>query len=273
MSIAPVPAYNAIAKPAAVSDTKASRRETHDDGTRVVTNTKDKPFSFWDLVDIVNPLQHIPVVSTFYRKLTGDEIGNFARVAGGALYGGLAGAAVGGINALMVTDSGKDIGDTVLSYFDGSKDPQPYGPATPVTGAVTPTIPDADTASANAPAGAQGALFDYARPGATAGKPALKEPEPVKPIPVIEVHPPKEAAAKGGILPATEAVSGLPDLMPGAGTPDVSSALPSLPDKNDKKAVQHAMMDALLKMQSLHEDDKSNSSRTAISDDLTASLN
>ncbi len=32
-------------------------------------------FSFGDIVDIINPLQHIPVVSTIYREMTGDDIG------------------------------------------------------------------------------------------------------------------------------------------------------------------------------------------------------
>ena len=31
-------------------------------------------FTFFDFLDVINPLQHIPVVSTLYRSLTGDEI-------------------------------------------------------------------------------------------------------------------------------------------------------------------------------------------------------
>ncbi|MBT5049270.1 MAG: hypothetical protein HOM58_12290 [Rhodospirillaceae bacterium] len=36
---------------------------------------KGKGFSFGDFLDIINPLQHIPVVSTIYRMVTEDEIG------------------------------------------------------------------------------------------------------------------------------------------------------------------------------------------------------
>jgi hypothetical protein len=43
---------------------------------------------FWDLVDLINPLQHIPVVSTLYRALTGDKMKPVINVLGGALYGG-----------------------------------------------------------------------------------------------------------------------------------------------------------------------------------------
>ena len=48
--------------------------------------------AFEDLLDIVNPLQHLPVVGTLYRDLTDDKIGTVAKVAGDALYGGLWGA-------------------------------------------------------------------------------------------------------------------------------------------------------------------------------------
>jgi hypothetical protein len=46
-----------------------------------------------DVIDVVNPLQHIPLVSTVYRWLTGDTISPAAELAGGALYGGAVGFA------------------------------------------------------------------------------------------------------------------------------------------------------------------------------------
>lgn len=54
----------------------------------------DKGLQFRDLLDIVNPLQHIPGVSQVYRKLTGDEIKPAMALAGGALFGGPIGAAM-----------------------------------------------------------------------------------------------------------------------------------------------------------------------------------
>lgn len=51
-------------------------------------------FTFGDLIDIVNPLQHIPVVSNIYRKITGDTIAPAMEIAGGALFGGPLGAAI-----------------------------------------------------------------------------------------------------------------------------------------------------------------------------------
>ncbi|HAJ89919.1 MAG TPA: hypothetical protein DCM27_02730 [Rhodospirillaceae bacterium] len=55
---------------------------------------KDKSFGFADIVDIVNPLQHIPVVSNLYQSATGDTMGAIAQIVGGAIFGGPVGALV-----------------------------------------------------------------------------------------------------------------------------------------------------------------------------------
>jgi hypothetical protein len=54
----------------------------------------DDGFTFGDIIDIVNPLQHIPIVSSIYRKITGDTIAPAMEIAGGALFGGPFGAAI-----------------------------------------------------------------------------------------------------------------------------------------------------------------------------------
>lgn len=48
----------------------------------------DLSLDFGDLLDAVNPLQHLPGVSQVYRHATGDDIGLPARLAGGFLFGG-----------------------------------------------------------------------------------------------------------------------------------------------------------------------------------------
>lgn len=57
-------------------------------------NSRKNPgaISFGDMVDVVNPLQHIPLVGHLYRGISGDEIGPGARFLGGGLYGGPIGA-------------------------------------------------------------------------------------------------------------------------------------------------------------------------------------
>src|SRR5690606_26918877 len=71
--------------------------------------------SFGDLLDTVNPLQHVPVVSEIYRHLTGDRIGPEARVAGGLLYGGPIGA-VASVFSLAVTGNNEEgVGDRLFA--------------------------------------------------------------------------------------------------------------------------------------------------------------
>ena len=74
--------------------------------------------SFLDLLDIVNPLQHVPVLAGIYRALTGDEIQPFARVLGGALFGGPVGFVGGIVEAILEEASGKDIGKHLAGLFD-----------------------------------------------------------------------------------------------------------------------------------------------------------
>jgi hypothetical protein len=95
--------------------------------------------SFSDLLDILNPLQHIPIINTIYQHLTGDSEGAVADVAGGTLWTGPIGL-VGSLLDLQVrSDTGKSIGDTVLGWLglesDDSdsavarQDPEPVAPA------------------------------------------------------------------------------------------------------------------------------------------------
>lgn len=80
-------------------------------------------FTFLDFVDMVNPLQHIPVVATAYRHLTGDEIDPGSRLAGGTIFGGPIGLAASAFNVLLEHNTGKDVGDHVLALFEGEDAP------------------------------------------------------------------------------------------------------------------------------------------------------
>lgn len=50
--------------------------------------SQDTSFGLSDVIDIINPLQHIPVISHLYQRVTGDTIGSIAEIVGGALFGG-----------------------------------------------------------------------------------------------------------------------------------------------------------------------------------------
>jgi hypothetical protein len=78
---------------------------------------KEKGLTFGDFLDIINPLQHIPVVSTIYRMVTGDEIGMGARLAGGALYGGPLGVVAAGAVAGFEEASGSTVEQHIASLF------------------------------------------------------------------------------------------------------------------------------------------------------------
>ncbi|MDQ6992773.1 MAG: hypothetical protein Q9M31_04810 [Mariprofundus sp.] len=101
---------------------------------------ESKSFSFRDILDIINPLQHIPVISTIYRKITGDEMGYAAQIAGDTLYGGAVGSLVSSLvasiaNVFVDSTTGKDIGEHMIAAIN----PQPKQEVTmPVRQAVAP---------------------------------------------------------------------------------------------------------------------------------------
>jgi hypothetical protein len=74
--------------------------------------------AFHDLLDIVNPLQHLPVVGTLYRAITGDTMGTVEKIAGDALYGGLWGAVGAVADTAFEAVTGKDFGSTVLAFAE-----------------------------------------------------------------------------------------------------------------------------------------------------------
>jgi len=80
-------------------------------------------FSFKDLLDIVNPLQHIPVVGSVYRYLTGDEPSGGARIVGDSIYGGPIGFGISVVSTAFLTNSkGQDVGERLLADVFGPRD-------------------------------------------------------------------------------------------------------------------------------------------------------
>jgi hypothetical protein len=108
--------------------------------------SKDEEFGFYDLLDMINPLQHIPIVSHLYRKLTGDEIKSAPMVIGGAIFGGPVGAASGIANVIVREETGTDIAGNALGFLSGDK-PQvkkqiPDDPEKRLAAALAGTTPD-----------------------------------------------------------------------------------------------------------------------------------
>ncbi len=96
----------------------------------------DQASGFGDLLDAVNPLQHLPVVSSLYREASGDGIGLPARLAGGFLFGGpwglLGSAALAAFEGIT--------GDTALGHLKSLTDTAGAG-NTATTAAAPPVLP------------------------------------------------------------------------------------------------------------------------------------
>lgn len=89
-------------------------------GARMPSTTQDLDFS--DLLDIANPLQHIPLVSEVYRSLTGDSISDSAQVVGDVLYGGPLGLISGVFSNAIQTAEGSSPGRALIAALNGETD-------------------------------------------------------------------------------------------------------------------------------------------------------
>lgn len=140
---------------AAVHEDKRAPEMAPDDGYMF----GDDGLSFGDVLDIVNPLQHLPVVGALYRSITGDEASPGAKLAGGAIYGGPIGLASAMINNAIEETTGDDVmghmlamvglgdegGDAVDGLADGDalagSGSGPAAPAVASAGAAGLTLP------------------------------------------------------------------------------------------------------------------------------------
>lgn len=80
---------------------------------------KDTPrhddLSFGDILEMINPLQHIPLVSNLYQNATGAKISPLAHMIGGAILGGPLGFAMAGVNAVFEEGTGKSLLENIIS--------------------------------------------------------------------------------------------------------------------------------------------------------------
>lgn len=89
---------------------------------------EDSDFGFKDVVDLLNPLQHIPVIGSLYRYVSGDdEIKPSTQVAGDMLYGGaIGGMFAGGLasiaNAIIAQETGTAADQQIVQALLGPSD-------------------------------------------------------------------------------------------------------------------------------------------------------
>lgn len=92
------------------------------DGDTKSSNVTAPTASFGELLDVVNPLHHLPIVGNIYRNMTGDRISPVAQIIGGTIYGGGLGALSAIANAAVQEHSGKDnLGSAVISEAKSDK--------------------------------------------------------------------------------------------------------------------------------------------------------
>jgi hypothetical protein len=114
--------------------------------------------TFSDVLDTLNPLQHIPVVAQIYRHLTGDTISPVARVAGDTLYGGPIGLVTSVADSAISAVSGKDVGEHVFASLFGEDKPSTAvasAAATPEAAAAANAALTTGSIAASAPAATQ----------------------------------------------------------------------------------------------------------------------
>jgi hypothetical protein len=87
--------------------------------------------TFNDFLKSFNPLQHLPVIGTIYRAVTGDTIEPAAGVIGGLLFGGPISAATSLFNSIVGESSGKDVGGHMMAMVGLGKDSAIQRPTAP----------------------------------------------------------------------------------------------------------------------------------------------
>lgn len=110
--------YHAMVSSPSPAPEKVTTTATADNG-----GNQDEGF-FHHLLDVVNPLQHLPVIGTIYRAITGEHIGAVEKIAGDALYGGLWGAVSSVADVAFESITGKSAEDTVLAWFKSDSSTQ-----------------------------------------------------------------------------------------------------------------------------------------------------
>ncbi|MBN9531906.1 MAG: hypothetical protein J0H10_00935 [Alphaproteobacteria bacterium] len=209
-----VPAPAALPGPAPAAKPAASGHGGEDSG-----------FSFADLLDVINPLQHIPIVSTIYRAITHDTIKPAERIAGDTLYGGVIGFFSSVADTIFEAVTGKDIGSTVLSLLDGDKTPSSQSPQVATTAA--PSAAPAAPLVAAAPAHATGMPRSIV-PTALRSVPTPPAPSPQReqqPAPQLKPAPQKPATPQDSVPVAASQTPELAALMAALQDKGVSSDL------------------------------------------------
>lgn len=88
-------------------------REVHTSSQADVTYSDEDGYGFADMLDIINPLQHIPLVNQLYREVTGDTIKSSSKIVGGVIFTG----PLGLVGPLVDLIAEQETGESVSGYM------------------------------------------------------------------------------------------------------------------------------------------------------------
>ncbi len=77
--------------------------------------------SFRDILDAINPLNHIPIVSSLFEEATGHKASTVSRLAGGALLGGPIGFVASLASVIFESEIGASPAETLYAAMTGDK--------------------------------------------------------------------------------------------------------------------------------------------------------
>lgn len=236
-----------------------------------------------DALDIVNPLQHIPLISTLYRAATGDQISGAARIIGGSIYGGPVGFMAALVNSVAEEVSGRDLGATALAALRGddavgstapevqvagagvavgsdatdatSEPDQPQPAARPATTALTRETPDTTTHPAPGAAemmSGRAALEAFVRDRREVGQ-ALRQgaPEAARATPSREVVTAARTATQSARAAIAPGAAQAPGLAFGSGSAAPADPLAGFPVAKPGRPFAERMFEALDKYRAL----------------------
>jgi len=203
-----LPTENAVT---AAEATKAANSSPDVKQLSMFAEGDDEP-SFWDLLDVINPLQHIPIVNDLYREATGDKIGVAARLVGGTLFGGPLGLIASAANCILEESTGHDAGGHVLALFRDDDPATGTGTALASAEEKAPA-PEAQAARLEASSQQQSQVLAAAGPKSPEAKPAESK----------TAEPKADDSTKARPLIMPDLVGGDTQPMAAAATPAVAA--------------------------------------------------
>jgi hypothetical protein len=121
----------------------AARESAATQVSKAESGEKKESF-FQHILDVINPLQHLPIIGTIYRAATGERLDPVEKIAGDAIYGGLWGAVTAVADVAFEAITGKSVEDTVMAWFRSDNPPRQVAKLSPSQIQVLQSMPSGE---------------------------------------------------------------------------------------------------------------------------------